>query len=139
MILVFSGTCHASDNIKNKLCFFYKRKTTINFEELNKSGPLFYDASRSIIQQAGNLMQRNSGSYNTVRHDGAGFSLKPLMRLWVLFKKEKQKKPWKLFARCSLAWGSGTCALTQNSGHHTGKSPITSLYLSCALAKLSLE
>ena len=54
-----------------------KRKTTINFEEPNKSGPLFFSARRSIMQQSGDLMQHNSGAYNTVGRHGAGFSLKP--------------------------------------------------------------
>lgn len=56
---------------------FLKRKTTINFEELNKSGSLFFGARRSIMQQSGDLMQHNSGAYNTVGRHGAGFSLKP--------------------------------------------------------------
>lgn len=55
---------------------FLKRKTTINFEELNKSGPLFFGARRSIMQQSGDLMQKNSGAYNTVGRHGAGFCLK---------------------------------------------------------------
>jgi hypothetical protein len=56
---------------------FLKRKTTINFEELNKSGPLFFGARRGVMQESGDLMQHNSGAYNTVGRHGAGFSLKP--------------------------------------------------------------
>ena len=56
---------------------FLRRKTTINFEEINKSGPLFFGARRSIMQQSGDLMKHNAGAYNTVGRHGAGFSLKP--------------------------------------------------------------
>lgn len=56
---------------------FLKRKTTLNFEELKKSGLLFFGARRGVMQQSEDLMQQNSGAYNTVGRHGAGCYLKP--------------------------------------------------------------
>lgn len=56
---------------------FLKRKTKINFEELNKNGPLFFGARRTIMEQTGDLMEHNPGAFNTVGRHGAGFCLKP--------------------------------------------------------------
>ncbi len=52
-----------------------KRKITINFEELNKNGPLFFGARRTIMQQASDLMEKNSGAFSKVGRHGAGFYL----------------------------------------------------------------
>ncbi len=64
------------DEVEENGSTVLKRKTTINFAELNKNGPLFFGARRSIMQQSADLMERNPGAFNTVGRHGAGFYLK---------------------------------------------------------------
>ena len=52
-----------------------KRKTTLNLVALSEGNQLFFSARRSTMQRSGDLMQHNSGAYNTVGRHGAGFSL----------------------------------------------------------------
>lgn len=52
-----------------------QRKTTVNFAELNRNGPLFFGARRGIMEQKDDLMEHNSAAYNTIGRHAAGFSL----------------------------------------------------------------
>jgi hypothetical protein len=53
------------------------RKKIIDFTELNREGPLFFGARRSIMRQADDLRTQNSAAHNTVGRHGAGFFLRP--------------------------------------------------------------
>jgi copper oxidase (laccase) domain-containing protein len=64
------------DSVQEEETTKLKRKTTINFADLNESGTLFFGARRTIMEQTNNLIQQNSGAYNTVGRHAAGFRLK---------------------------------------------------------------
>lgn len=63
------------DEITENNISTFKRKTTLNFKELSKSGPLFFGARRTIMEQSSDLMEQNSGAFNTVGRHAAGFCL----------------------------------------------------------------
>lgn len=60
------------ENEKHKVL---QRRTKIDFNELNKNGPLFFSARRGIMEQNNDLMARNPGAYNSIGRHGAGFKL----------------------------------------------------------------
>ena len=54
----------------------FKRKTTINFSELNKQGLLHFSARRKIMEKNNDLTEPNSAAFNTVGRQAAGFTVK---------------------------------------------------------------